>query len=74
MNILNLMQSAHYLIMNALLYPVMGLLLFMVVAVLFISGGFVSEFIYRSKHLPDGDRRREQACQPGFERSPAGPA
>ncbi|BBO85458.1 flagellar motor protein MotA [Desulfosarcina ovata subsp. sediminis] len=60
MNILGLMQSAHYLIMNALLYPVMGLLLFLVVAVLFISGNFVSEFVYRRKRHPGGDRHCEK--------------
>ncbi len=60
MNILGLLQSAHYLIMNALLYPVMGLLLFLVIAVLFISGGFVSEFVYRRKRQPIKDRDYEQ--------------
>jgi len=60
MNILNLMQSAHYLIMNALLYPVMGVLLLLVVAVLFNSGGFVSEFIYRRKRLSARDTDSER--------------
>lgn len=60
MNILGLLQSAHYLIMNVLLYPVMGLLLFLVVAVLFISGGFVSEFVYRRKHFATKDQGSEQ--------------
>jgi biopolymer transport protein ExbB/TolQ len=60
MNLLGLLQSAHYLIMNALLYPVMGLLLFLVVAVLFNSGGFVSEFVYRRKRLSAGDPDSER--------------
>jgi biopolymer transport protein ExbB/TolQ len=60
MNILGLMQSAHYLIMNALLYPVMGLLLFLVVTVLFISGNFVSEFVYRRKRCSGKDQGSEQ--------------
>jgi biopolymer transport protein ExbB/TolQ len=60
MDILGLMQSAHYLIMNALLYPVMGLLLFLVVTVLFILGNFVSEFVYRRKRCSGKDRSSEQ--------------
>jgi biopolymer transport protein ExbB/TolQ len=60
MNILGFMQSAHYLIMNALLYPVMGLLLFLVVAVLFILGNFVSEYVYRRKRFANKDQGSEQ--------------
>jgi biopolymer transport protein ExbB/TolQ len=60
MNILGLMQSAHYLIMNALLYPVMGLLLFLVVAVFFILGGFISEFFYRRKRFSGKDQGSEE--------------
>ncbi len=60
MNILGLMQSAHYLIMNALLYPVMGLLLFLVVAVFFILGSFISEFVYRRKRFSGKDQGSEE--------------
>jgi biopolymer transport protein ExbB/TolQ len=60
MNILGFMQSAHYLIMNALLYPVMGLLLFLVVTVLFILGNFVSEYVYRRKRSANKDHGSEQ--------------
>lgn len=60
MNILGLMQSAHYLIMNALLYPVMALLLFLVIAVLFIFGNFVSEYVYRRRRFADKDKGSEQ--------------
>ena len=49
MNILVYMQSALYLIMNALLYPVMGLLIFLFILMLFFSGAFVSEFAFRRK-------------------------
>lgn len=49
MNILGYMQSTLYLIMNALLYPVVGLLIFLFILMLFISGGFVSEFAFRRK-------------------------
>ncbi|MBN2705297.1 MAG: MotA/TolQ/ExbB proton channel family protein [Deltaproteobacteria bacterium] len=56
MDILNLMQSALYLIMNALLYPVMGLLLYLVVAVLFISGNFTAEFVSRRRVHADVDK------------------
>ncbi len=59
MNILGLMQSALYLIMNALLYPVIALLIFLVIATLFILGSFVSEFVFRRKRSPDTDQRSE---------------
>jgi hypothetical protein len=49
MNILGYMQSTLYLIMNALLYPVMGLLIFLFILMLFISGAFVSEFAFHRK-------------------------
>ena len=49
MNILVYMQSTLYLIMNALLYPVMGLLIFLFILMLFFSGAFVSEFAFRRK-------------------------
>ena len=53
MNILGYMQSTLYLIMNALLYPVMGLLIFLFILMLFISGAFVSEFAFRRKRNQD---------------------
>jgi len=53
MNILGYMQSTLYLIMNALLYPVMGLLIVLFVLMLFISGAFVSEFAFRRKRNQD---------------------
>lgn len=53
MNILGYMQSTLYLIMNALLYPVMGLLIVLFVLMLFISGAFVSEFAFRRKRYQD---------------------
>jgi biopolymer transport protein ExbB/TolQ len=60
MDILNLMQSALYLIMNALLYPVIGLLIILVVAVLFISGSFAAEFVGRRGRRAGVDRDSEQ--------------
>jgi biopolymer transport protein ExbB/TolQ len=60
MNILGLMQSVLYLIMNALLYPVIGLLIILVIVVLFILGNFASEFVFRHKRLPDTDQGSEQ--------------
>ena len=60
MNIIGLMQSALYLIMNALLYPVIGCLILLVVAVLFILGGFVSEFAFRRRRRPDADQKSEE--------------
>ncbi len=54
------MQSALYLIMNALLYPVIGVLILMVVAVLFILGSFVSEFVFRRRRRPDADWKGEE--------------
>jgi biopolymer transport protein ExbB/TolQ len=53
MNILGYMQSTLYLIMNALLYPVMGLLILLFVLMLFIAGAFVSEFAFRRKRNQD---------------------
>jgi biopolymer transport protein ExbB/TolQ len=60
MDILNLMQSALYLIMNALLYPVIGLLIILVAAVLFISGSFAAEFVGRRGRRAGVDRDSEQ--------------
>ncbi|MBW1715792.1 MAG: MotA/TolQ/ExbB proton channel family protein [Deltaproteobacteria bacterium] len=59
MNILGYMQSTLYLIMNALLYPVMGLLIFLFILMLFISGAFVSEFAFRRKRNHDADQDSE---------------
>lgn len=59
MNILGYMQSTLYLIMNALLYPVMGLLIVLFVLMLFISGAFVSEFAFRRKRNQDTDQDSE---------------
>ena len=47
--ILNYLQSALYLIMNALLYPVMALLLVFFIWILMLSGGFVSEWLFRKR-------------------------
>ncbi len=53
--ILSYVQSALYLIMNAILYPVMGLLLFFFIWILVISGGFVSEWVLRRRmQNPEG--------------------
>ena len=49
MNILNLMQGTLYLIMNALLYPVIAVLIILVICTLFSLGGFISEFIIRRR-------------------------
>ena len=59
MNILGYMQSILYLIMNALLYPVMGLLIFLFILILFFSGAFVSEFAFRRKRNHDVDQDSE---------------
>lgn len=59
MNILGYMQSTLYLIMNALLYPVMGLLIVLFVLMLFISGAFVSEFAFRRKRNQNADQESE---------------
>ena len=59
MNILGYMQSTLYVIMNALLYPVMGLLIVLFVLMLFISGAFVSEFAFRRKRNQDTDQDSE---------------
>jgi len=59
MNILGYMQSTLYVIMNALLYPVMGLLIFLFILMLFISGAFVSEFAFRRKRNHDTDQDNE---------------
>jgi len=47
--ILNYLQSALYLIMNALLYPVMALLLVFFIWILMLSGSFVSEWLFRKR-------------------------
>ncbi|MCK5508542.1 MAG: hypothetical protein KAI50_08480, partial [Desulfobacterales bacterium] len=60
MNILGYMQSTLYLIMNALLYPVMGLLIILFVLMLFVSGAFVSEFAFRRKRNQDADQDSER--------------
>jgi len=59
MNILGYMQSTLYLIMNALLYPVMGLLIILFILMLFISGAFVSEFAFRRKRNQNADQESE---------------
>lgn len=59
MNILGYMQSTLYLIMNALLYPVMGLLIFLFILILFASGTFVSEFAFRRKRNQDASKDME---------------
>ena len=56
MNILGVMQAGLFLIMNALLYPVIALLLCLVVAALFILGGFLSEFAFRRGRGPETDQ------------------
>ncbi|MBN1907390.1 MAG: MotA/TolQ/ExbB proton channel family protein [Deltaproteobacteria bacterium] len=58
MNILDLMQGTLYLIMNALLYPVMAVLIFLVVCTLFSLGGFLSEYMTRRKNKDED----EYAC------------
>ncbi|MGD9162370.1 MAG: MotA/TolQ/ExbB proton channel family protein [Desulfobacteraceae bacterium] len=50
MNILNLMQGTLYLIMNALLYPVIAAIIILVFCILFSLGGFVSELIIRRRN------------------------
>ena len=60
MNLLAIMQSGLYLIMNALLYPVIVLLIFFIFAVLFISGNFFSEFMLRRNRSPEMDDESEQ--------------
>jgi biopolymer transport protein ExbB/TolQ len=45
--------------MNALLYPVMGLLIVLFVLMLFISGAFVSEFAFRRKRNQNADQESE---------------
>ena len=60
MNILGIMQAGLFLIMNALLYPVIALLLCLVVAALFILGGFLSEFAFRRGRGPDTDQASER--------------
>ena len=53
--ILTYLQSALYLIMNVLLYPVMTLLLTFFVWILMLSGGFVSEWVLRKRiQNPEG--------------------
>ena len=47
--ILSYLQSALYLIMNALLYPVMALLLAFFIWILVLSGGFISEWLLRKR-------------------------
>ncbi|GAB6163651.1 MotA/TolQ/ExbB proton channel family protein [Desulfothermus naphthae] len=47
--ILNYLQSALYLIMNAFLYPVMALLLVFFIWILMLLGGFVSEWLLRKR-------------------------
>ncbi len=47
MNILGYLQSILYLIMNALLYPVMALIVFLFILVLVDLGSFVSEYAFR---------------------------
>jgi len=55
MTVLNVLQSGLYLLMNALLYPVIVLLIGLVIAVLFILGGFVSELVLRRRQAADSD-------------------
>ncbi len=50
MNILNLMQGTLYLIMNALLYPVIAAIIILVICTLLSLGGFVSEFLIRRRN------------------------
>ncbi len=59
MNILGYMQSTLYLIMNALLYPVVGLLIVLFILMLFVSGTFVSEFAFRRKRDQDASHDME---------------
>ena len=50
MNILDLMQGTLYLIMNALLYPVIAAIIILVISTLFSLGGFVSEILMRKRN------------------------
>ena len=59
MNILGYMQSIFYLMMNAMLYPVMGLLIFLFIYMLYVSGAFVSEFAFRRKRDHNSDKDSE---------------
>jgi biopolymer transport protein ExbB/TolQ len=59
MNPIDILQSALYLVMNALLYPVVAALLFSIIAALFMTGGFVSEALVRRKQPQDMDRDHE---------------
>jgi biopolymer transport protein ExbB/TolQ len=43
MNFINVLQSALYLVMNALLYPVVAALIVLIIAALLMIGGFISE-------------------------------
>ena len=49
MNIFGMLQSALFIIMNALLYPVMALIVYLFGVILFYSGSFAFEFIFRRK-------------------------
>jgi len=55
MNILGYLQSILYLIMNALLYPVMGLIVFLFILMLFNLGAFISEFAFRRGKNQDAE-------------------
>lgn len=53
MNIFGMLQSALFIIMNALLYPVMALIVYLFGVILFYSGSFAFEFIFRRKIRKD---------------------
>ena len=63
MSLINILQSALYLVMNALLYLVAGVLLFLIVASLFTAGGFVSEVLLRRKHSTVPNSEQEELAR-----------
>ncbi len=63
MNVLDVMQAGLYLIMNALLYPVIVVLLLLVVAALFVLGGFASEAVFRRKQVHAADEKSERLAE-----------
>lgn len=63
MSVLDVMQAGLYLIMNALLYPVVAVLLLLTVAALFVLGGFVSESVFRRKRFHAADEKSEKLAE-----------